>query len=90
MFNILLNKVKILRENVQDVKLVIKPNSRDSKDSGISGSSLSLLSREAIECQLVKLEKNAYQVFFELKSIERHYVEIYFNNEFVNFGKFIL
>ena len=61
-----------------DIQLLIKPNSRDSSAANM------LLTKESIECELVKIEPNFYQVCFVLKSIERHFVEIYYDKEFVN------
>ena len=39
------------------------------------------------ECELVLLEKDFYQVFFTPKTIEKHYVEIYFGSLLINIGK---
>jgi hypothetical protein len=76
----------------------MKPGSpRESRDLSVSGgssislaSSLSSVSRETVDCEIVKLETGLYQVSFVLKAIERHYVEIYFNQELVNSGEIII
>ena len=39
---------------------------------------------EPVECKLVELEKNSYSVTFTPKTIERHTVEIYFDDVLVN------
>ena len=39
---------------------------------------------ESVECKLVELEKNSYSVTFTPKTIERHTVEIYFDDVLVN------
>jgi hypothetical protein len=40
-----------------------------------------------IDCQIIKLEDYLYEVLFDLKNIERYFVEIYFDKEFVNNGR---
>lgn len=43
---------------------------------------------EQIACQLKQIESNLYEVQFVPKSIERHFVEIYFDNQLINLGWF--
>lgn len=61
-----------MREFVRNLKVFIKP----MVDLGNSQ-----------ECELVLLEKDFYQVFFTPKTIEKHYVEIYFGSLLINIGK---
>lgn len=46
----------------------------------------SIAEQDRIECELVMLEKDVYQVFFVPKKIERHIAEIYFGNQLINSG----
>lgn len=95
--------MKVLRdEKIKNVKLIIKQQHQQqqqqqqvanvgssngggsSESSSVSSSSICM---EAIECQLRQLESNLYQCEFVPKSIDRHFVEIYFDNQLINFGK---
>ena len=61
--------MKCLRENVRDLRLVIKT-----------------LSGVIIDSELIKTEQDYYEIKFVPTSIERHFVEIYFDDELINNG----
>lgn len=61
-----------MHDNIKNFKLVIKPSNQESL--------------EKIEYDVNHIEKNLYQISFTPRSIERHFVEIYFGNELINPG----
>lgn len=65
--------MKCLRENVKDLRLVIKT-----------------LSGVIIDSELIKTEQDYYEIKFAPTSIERHFVEIYFDDELINNGLLLL
>lgn len=83
-------KVKLLRNDVKNFKVIIKPISQKLNSGTQQKQANNQTLAQQIECDLLEIEKNSYQVFFTLKSIERHFVEIYFDNHLINFGTFYI
>lgn len=61
-----------------DIKVIIRPFSRESSLNFNS------TTHAPIDCELIKLDSNLYQVNFELKSIERHFVDIVYEGSLIN------
>ncbi len=66
--------VEVLRDKINKFELIIKQ--------------LNETSAEKVELEVIQMDKRTYQIFFTPKSIERHMVQIYFDNHLVNLGNY--
>lgn len=95
--------MRILREDqeIKNVKILIKQQHHHStaqqqhqlseaSSASSSASTAATFTMEPIECHLKQIESNLYECEFEPKSIDRHFVEIYFDNQLINFGLYSL
>jgi hypothetical protein len=64
--------VKLLRDDFKSFRLNIKSSSENSNK---------------IDYHCIEKDKNIYQVYLTPRSIERNYLQLYFDDELANIGK---